>query len=75
VFVGPPVLDFGSVCLRSISTKYLEIVNNLDQNVLVVAEVRLSTTLSSSIITILKQYIKALIHILNNKVVASNMLN
>ncbi|XP_053397416.1 cilia- and flagella-associated protein 47-like isoform X4 [Mercenaria mercenaria] len=39
VVIGPAVLDFGSVCLRSISTKHLEIVNNLDQNVLVVAEI------------------------------------
>ena len=36
---GPSLLDYGKVCLRSISTKNLEILNNLDQNVLVVAEV------------------------------------
>ncbi|XP_052240686.1 cilia- and flagella-associated protein 47-like isoform X3 [Dreissena polymorpha] len=39
VVIGPSILDFGQVCLRSITTKNLEIVNNLDQNVLVVAEI------------------------------------
>ncbi|KAL4233464.1 hypothetical protein ACF0H5_008145 [Mactra antiquata] len=39
VVIGPPVLDYGKVCLRSISTKHLEIVNNLDQYVQVVAEI------------------------------------
>lgn len=36
---GPPTIDFGQVCLRSVSIKHLEIVNNLDQYVQVVAEV------------------------------------
>ena len=39
MFLGPPVLDFGQVCLRSITTKNLNIVNNLDRHVLVIAEV------------------------------------
>ncbi|XP_052808119.1 cilia- and flagella-associated protein 47-like isoform X2 [Mya arenaria] len=39
VVIGPALLDFGQVCLKSITTKNLEIVNNLDQNVLVVAEI------------------------------------
>jgi len=42
---GPSLLDYGKVCLRSISTKNLEILNNLDQNVLVVAEVSSSCQL------------------------------
>ena len=33
------MLDFGQVCLRSITTKNLNIVNNLDRHVLVIAEV------------------------------------
>ena len=36
---GPATIDFGRVCIRSITTKNMEIINNLDQNVLVVAEV------------------------------------
>ena len=39
IIVGPPLLDFGQVCLRSITTKNLNIVNNLDRHVLVVAQV------------------------------------
>lgn len=39
VVIGPAILDFGMVCMRSITTKNLEIVNNLDQFVLVVAEI------------------------------------
>lgn len=40
VFIlGPPVLDFGKVCLRSVRTMNLSIVNNLKQHIHVVAEV------------------------------------
>ena len=31
VIIGPPTIDFGEVCLKSVSTKLLNIVNNLDQ--------------------------------------------
>ncbi|XP_071134806.1 cilia- and flagella-associated protein 47-like isoform X3 [Mytilus edulis] len=39
IIVGPPVLDFGKVCLRSVRTMNLSIVNNLKQHIHVVAEI------------------------------------
>lgn len=39
VIIGPPTLDFGQVCLRSVITRNLSIVNNLNQYIHIVAEV------------------------------------
>ncbi|XP_048239518.1 cilia and flagella-associated protein 47-like isoform X3 [Haliotis rufescens] len=39
LIIGPPTIDFSSVCLRSNSQKELNIINNLDQYIHVVAEI------------------------------------
>ncbi|XP_070190234.1 cilia and flagella-associated protein 47-like isoform X3 [Littorina saxatilis] len=39
VIVGPPTIEFGKVCLRSVSQKELNIVNNLKQYILVEADI------------------------------------
>ncbi|KAH9504693.1 Cilia- and flagella-associated protein 47 [Bulinus truncatus] len=39
IVIGPPTIDFGKVCVRSICQKELNIVNNLDQFIHVVAEI------------------------------------
>ncbi|CAH1800026.1 unnamed protein product [Owenia fusiformis] len=39
VIIGPPVIDYGEVCLRSVSTQELNITNNLNQYVHVVVDV------------------------------------
>ncbi|XP_021363645.1 cilia- and flagella-associated protein 47-like isoform X2 [Mizuhopecten yessoensis] len=39
IIIGPPTLDFGQVCLRSVCTKNLAIINNLDTNIHIVAEI------------------------------------
>ena len=39
VIIGPPTVDFGQVCHKSISQKDLNIINNLDQYVHVVVNV------------------------------------
>ena len=44
---GPPVIDFGKVCLKSTNQKHLNIVNNLNQYIHVVAEVCLICLLLS----------------------------
>lgn len=38
-FPGPPTIDFGEVCLKSVSQKDLNICNNLDQYIHVVVHV------------------------------------
>ena len=42
-FAGPSLMDFGQVCLRSVSSKDLTIVNNLDIFIHVVVEVSISS--------------------------------
>ncbi|KAK3096977.1 hypothetical protein FSP39_005325 [Pinctada imbricata] len=39
IIIGPPTLDFGKVCLRSVVTRNLSIVNNLNQHIHIVAEI------------------------------------
>ncbi|XP_055888207.1 cilia and flagella-associated protein 47-like isoform X1 [Biomphalaria glabrata] len=39
IIVGPPVIDFGKVCVGSVCHQELNIVNNLDQYIHVVAEI------------------------------------
>ncbi|CAG5120336.1 unnamed protein product, partial [Candidula unifasciata] len=39
VIVGPPVIDFGQVCVRSICQKEVKIINNLSQFIHIVAEI------------------------------------
>ncbi|XP_076467202.1 cilia and flagella-associated protein 47-like [Babylonia areolata] len=39
VLVGPPTIEFGKVCLRSVSHKELTIINNLQRYILVEAEI------------------------------------
>ena len=39
VITGPPMIDFGRVCLRSVSQRELNIVNNLNQFIHVVVHV------------------------------------
>ncbi|KAL3884217.1 hypothetical protein ACJMK2_030436, partial [Sinanodonta woodiana] len=39
VIIGPPTIDFGNVCLRSVTTKHINIINNLNQYIHVVAEI------------------------------------
>lgn len=39
IIVDPSVIDFGEVCIKSVSTKTLEILNTLDQPIHVELEV------------------------------------
>ena len=39
VIIGPPLVDFSKVCLRSTSRRDISIVNNLDTNIHVVVQV------------------------------------
>ena len=36
---GPPTVDFGNICLKSVSEKKLHIINNLDYYIHVVLQV------------------------------------
>ncbi|KAI0223616.1 Cilia- and flagella-associated protein 47 [Lamellibrachia satsuma] len=38
IIIGPPTIDFGEVCLKSVSEKCLNIVNNLEQFIHVIVE-------------------------------------
>ncbi|XP_035825915.1 cilia- and flagella-associated protein 47 [Aplysia californica] len=39
IIVGPPTIDFGQICLRSCCQRELNVVNNLDQYIHIVAEI------------------------------------
>ncbi|XP_033113331.1 cilia- and flagella-associated protein 47-like isoform X2 [Anneissia japonica] len=39
VIIGPPVIDFGRVCLKSTSSRSLDIVNNLSQYIHILVEI------------------------------------
>ena len=46
VHVGPPTVDFGQVCLKSLSQREIHIINNLPQHIHINVHVRLTSIAS-----------------------------
>lgn len=57
ILVSPSVIDFGEVCIKTISSKNLEFVNTLDQPIYVELEVSLLVNYESQVPTAVKKKI------------------